>query len=183
MDCFSQLWIGGFEVINIDLIRSRMDALNLTTAALADICPVPKSTLERILSGSTTNPGVQTVADIAVALHLSMDEIMGIAAPAPTGQARSNAFSYPAELSGYYRATIRELRSWLARVSVVCIVLVIYNMFRWILDVSNPHIGWVRLEDAKVGGVLAFFLIVFAVALVALLVKIILPALQKHKDK
>lgn len=171
-------------MLNIDLIRDRMDALNLTTAGLADICPVPKSTLERILSGSTTNPGVQTMADIAVALHLSLDEIMGIAAPAVSAPARSISHAtIPAELSGYYRATIRELRTWLARVSVVCVVLVIYNMFRWILDVSNPNIGWVRLEDANITGVLAFFLIVFAIILIVLLAKIILPAIQKHRDK
>lgn len=170
-------------MINIDLIRDRMAALNLTTAALADICPVPKSTLERILSGSTTNPGVQTMADIAVALHISLDEIMGVAAPAPTGSARSNAFSYPAELSANYRTTIRVQRLWITRLSVICVVLMVYNMFRWILDVSNPNIGWVRLDDANITGVLAFFLITFAIFLIVFLAKIILPAIKKHREE
>lgn len=157
--------------------------MNLTVAGLADICPVPKSSLERILSGNTPNPGVQTMADIAVALHLSLDEIMGISVPASASSAGSNVFPYPAELSANYRTTIREQRAWLARISVVCIVLVVYNMFRWILDVSNPNIGWVRLEEANITGVLAFFLIVFAVFLIVFLGKIILPAIKKHKDE
>lgn len=168
-------------MINLDLIRNRMDAMNLTTAGLADMCPVPKSTLERILNGSTANPGVQTIADIAAALHLSVDDIMGISVPASSGKASTYA-PYSAELSANYRATIREQRMWLARLSTICIVLVIYNMFRWILDVSNPNIGWVRLEDANIVGVLAFFLIVFAIFLVVFLVKIILPSIKKNKQ-
>ena len=170
--------------MNIALIREVMEEREITTKQLAEDSAIPKSTLERILSGSTPNPTMQTAADIAVALNLSLDDIAGIEHPhedVPAQQRVQHFHSSSAEVTMLYRAMLRDKERWIKRLSIAVVVLVLYQMFRWLLDVSNPNVGWIRVASANANGALIFLLIAFIVAFVALL-KFVLPFFLRGKS-
>ena len=160
-------------MINLELIRETMREKGLTIPALMEICPVPKSTLERVLSGATANPQAQTLADIAVALGLSMDDIMGIPRPAESLPAQTTHIihSHNAEVNMLYRSMLLDRDTRIKRLTVAVVVLVLFQMFRWTVDVSNPQLGWIRLDEANTDYVSVFLIAVVVLASVFAIVR------------
>lgn len=81
-------------------LRNRMDELGITNQDLADKSGIPVATVNRIVAGQTENPNVQTLAALAVALEMSMDEAVGLVIrsdrpvqESPTVVAYQNMFS------------------------------------------------------------------------------------------
>ena len=81
-------------------LRNRMDELGITNQELADKSGIPMATVSRIVAGQTENPNVQTLAALAVALEMSMDEAVGLVVQSdrpvqesPTVAAYQNMFS------------------------------------------------------------------------------------------
>ena len=60
-------------------IRRRMDELGLTNQILADRAGMPTVTVNRIVSGQTENPSIQTLIGLAAVLEMSLDEMCGLA--------------------------------------------------------------------------------------------------------
>lgn len=155
--------------MNIDLIKEAMQDKGITIDQLVELSAVPKTTLMRILRGETENPGVQTVADIATALGLSLNDIMGIECEDDHSrhvQVVHHANNAKVELM--YKTMIHERDQRIKKLSIAVTILVAYQMLRWMLDVSNPQLGWIRLEDANVGYVAAFLVVVFGVVIAGL---------------
>lgn len=61
--------------MGLEKIRTSMKIRNLTSEGLAEICGVPKSTIDKIMSGNTDNPKFKTIQAIANALCLTVDEL------------------------------------------------------------------------------------------------------------
>lgn len=74
-------------------IRRRMDELGLTNQMLADRAGMPVVTVNRIVSGQTENPSIQTLIAIAAPLNMTLDEISGLAVNAETQIKPSPAIS------------------------------------------------------------------------------------------
>ena len=55
------------------LIRRRKKELGIGNAELAAMSGVPKATIDKITSGATTNPSLETMKSIAHALNVSLD--------------------------------------------------------------------------------------------------------------
>ena len=121
--------------MNLDLITAAMQERGLSPEQLANACAVSRPTIERILNGSTVNPGILTMSDIAVHLGLSLDDIMDMPRAQHSGPSRS------AELSNLYRAVIHVKDLWIKRLSIACAVLVAWYMVCWLIDFSNPTVG------------------------------------------
>ena len=111
--------------MNTDLILAAMQQKHVSPDQLATSCSVSRSTIERILDGQTTNPGILTMSDICVSLDLSLDDIMDMPRSAPAGSAGA---SHSAELSNLYRAVIHVKDGWIKRLSIACAVLVCFDM-------------------------------------------------------
>lgn len=60
-----------------DRIRTRMDELKMTNQDLADKSHTPLPTINRIVSGQTEDPKLQTILAIAMALDVSVDVLAG----------------------------------------------------------------------------------------------------------
>lgn len=159
--------------MNIDLIREAMHEKEMNVRQLEAACGVPKSTLERILNGSTPNPGILTMTDIAVALGLSLNDIVGIEYDGDKGSGHVQVVhhTHSAEVNMLYRTMISERDSRIKRLSIAVIVLVAFQMFRWTLDVSNPNLGWIRLDDANTGAVSVFLIAAFILGCAALIAR------------
>lgn len=155
--------------MNFDLIKEAMSEKEMTVRQLESVSGVPKTTLERILNGSTQNPGIQTMADIAVALGLSLNDIAGIEYEGDSAPNKVQVVhhTHSAEVNMLYRSMISERDSRIKKLTIAVTVLVLYQMFRWMLDVSNPQLGWIRLDDANVRYVSVFLIVAFVLIGVA----------------
>ena len=147
--------------MNTDLILAAMQQKHVSPDQLATSCSVSRSTIERILDGQTTNPGILTMSDICVSLDLSLDDIMDMPRNAPPGAAGP---SHSAELSNLYRAVIHVKDGWIKRLSIACAALVCFDMFYWIVDLANMSGGWITSQSTTVANVCR---VVIVIALIA----------------
>ena len=145
--------------MNTQLIVEAMNEKHLSPEQLATACAVSRPTIERILDGRTSNPGIMTMSDICINLGLSLDEIMDIpAAHRPAGGASAPGQS--AELSNLYRAVIHVKDSWIKRLAAACAVLVGCNMFYWLIDFANTSTGWVTSQSGAIANVCRILIVV-----------------------
>ena len=152
--------------MNTQLIVEAMNERHLSPEQLAAACAVSRPTIERILDGRTTNPGIMTMSDICVNLGLSLDEIMDM--PAAHSQATgASGTSQSAELSNLYRAVIHVKDSWIKRLAVACGVLVVCNMFYWLIDFANTSTGWVTSQSTAIANVCRVLIVVTLIGGVA----------------
>lgn len=158
--------------MNLNLVLSAMQDRGLSPEQLANACAVSRPTIERILDGRTVNPGVLTMADIALNLGLSLDEIMDMPGSQSVSPPQSVA-GQSAELSNLYRAVIHMKDLWIKRLSIACAALVGWYMLCWLVDLANPSVGWVNLNRSGSIGFSRILVAAFAVAVVVLLIHLI----------
>ena len=156
--------------MNTDLILAAMQQKHVSPEQLATSCSVSRSTIERILDGQTTNPGILTMSDICVSLDLSLDDIMELPRSAPPGAAGP---SHSAELSNLYRAVIHVKDGWIKRLSIACAILICFDMFYWIVDLANKSDGWITSQSSTVANICR-------VAIVAALIAGVFAAIVIH---
>ena len=149
--------------MNTDLILAAMQQKHVSPDQLATSCSVSRSTIERILDGQTTNPGILTMSDICVSLDLSLDDVMDMPRSAPAGSAGA---AHSAELSNLYRAVIHVKDGWIKRLSIVCAVLVCFDMFYWIIDLANKSGGWITTQSSTVANICRVAIVVALIAAV-----------------
>ena len=161
--------------MNTDLIIAAMQQKHISPDQLATSCSVSRSTIERILDGQTTNPGILTMSDICVSLGLSLDDIMDMPRSAPPG---AQGPAHSAELSNLYRAVIHVKDGWIKRLSVACAALVCFDMFYWIVDLANKSGGWITSQSSTVANICR---VVIVVALIAAVVAAIVLRSKKSR--
>lgn len=152
--------------MNTQLIVEAMNERHLSPEQLAAACAVSRPTIERILDGRTTNPGIMTMSDICVNLGLSLDEIMDMPA-AHSHATGASGHSQSAELSNLYRAVIHVKDSWIKRLAVACGVLVGCNMFYWLIDFANTSAGWITSQSTAIANVCRILIVVTLIGGVA----------------
>ncbi len=137
----------------IDKIKEAKAEKGITTADISQLSGVPLATLTRILNGKTPNPTLESIVPIAIALGLSIDELMGLKIPEDTPVATPvvTALDSYAELLKEKDKTIKMLKDmndkdriqkqrllWFIGLFVVGIVFVL------LFDIFNGNIGYVR---------------------------------------
>ena len=149
--------------MNTELILAAMQQKHVSPDQLAISCSVSRSTIERILDGQTTNPGILTMSDICVSLDLSLDDILDMPRSAPAGSAGP---SRSAELSNLYRAVIHVKDGWIKRLSIACAVLICFDMFYWLVDMANISGGWITTQSSTVANICRVAIVVALIAAV-----------------
>ena len=137
----------------IDKIKAVKEERDITNAEIAKLSNLPLPTITRIFNGSTPNPTFETLAQIAIALGMSLDEIAGLKtsnAP-PIAAPIATALDSYAELLKEKDERIKELKdekekerkekhklafAFFCFVGVVLIILVV--------DILNGHFGYFR---------------------------------------
>ena len=122
----------------------------MTNQQISDLSKVPLSTVNRIFSGQTENPNIQTIADIVGAMGGSLDELLGI--QTPTQQEAQVQKETPVQKEPSNQAEVIELYKEIIRskdkaikimggvlVGVVAVILIVL-----IIDVLNGGSGYVR---------------------------------------
>ena len=144
----------------IDKIKEAKAEKGITTADISQLSGVPLATLTRILNGKTPNPTLESIVPIAIALGLSIDELMGLKIPEDTPVAAPvvTALDSYAELLKEKDQRIKEKDKTIEMLKDInekdriqkqrllwfigCFVIgVVFVLF---LDVFNGNIGFVR---------------------------------------
>ena len=84
--------------IAINYINELRKAKNLSVQALSDLANVPKSTLDKVLSGQTENPQFSLIVSVVKALGGSLDEMYGLPQKASPLQ-HEEALAYEREIA------------------------------------------------------------------------------------
>lgn len=150
--------------MNIQLIIDAMQEKHVSPEQLSNSCGVSRPTIERILNGSTSNPGILTMCDICVSLGLSLDEIMDMPAAAHGSVPGASGPAQSAELSNLYRAVIYVKDAWIKRLAVACGALVAFDLLYLVLDIANPSAGWVTEQSSNVANVCRVLVVIALIA-------------------
>lgn len=121
-------------------IKRLMDENGLTAQEVADRCGVSISTINRILSGRTPDPGIQTVSSILEAVGGSLGDIIG------PDQRPETAESQKVDVAVVY-VYERELDNkdkWIRRLFVLSCVLLAFLIAYIILDAGTGAFGVIR---------------------------------------
>ena len=82
----------------VEYIRSLQKARGFTSQEISNLSKVPKSTIDKILSGLTADPLFSTIAAIVIAMGGSLDEMMGLP-PRQSELKSAEATAYEKEIS------------------------------------------------------------------------------------
>lgn len=133
-------------------ICDRLNAIKqksgLTLTAWAERSGVPVSTISRILSGATENPGLQTVVDLVAAAETPLSDVLPDLLPPPdSAPAAPSVAALLAEKDARI-ASLQRLARYRTRIchalAFVCLALVAVLVFLLAYDLCNPHVGWFR---------------------------------------
>lgn len=122
----------------------------MTNQQISDLSKVPLSTVNRIFSGQTENPNIQTIADIVGAMGGSLDELLGIQnstqqeAPVPKETPVQKELSNQAEVIELYKEIIRSKNLAIKIMGGVLIGVLAAVMIVLIIDVLHGGFGYVR---------------------------------------
>jgi transcriptional regulator with XRE-family HTH domain len=170
-------------MINADLLKTIMEQKGINARQLAEISAVPKSTIDRILSGTTPSPNLQTAADLAVALGVSLDLLAGIT-PQPTDDAPDAkiviATSQDAEIRAMLRERIEMQKAWLKRLFLANIIFMAYEVVRWVVDLTTPGVGFIKTPTKHPETAAVLLIMVAVVAVLWLMVKVITDIIRKR---
>lgn len=117
------------------MLKQMKEERKLTVKQISQASGIPESTISRVLSGHTDNPGFDTVSAIVRAMGGSLDEIIGIQ-PSKKAEIQPLIQMYEKELS--------EKNRLIKGLFIACGFMVCVFMFLLVLDVLNGGIGFVR---------------------------------------
>lgn len=130
-----------------DRLNAVKQKSGLTLTAWAERSGVPISTVSRILSGATENPGFQTVLDLISAAEVPLSAVLPDGLVFPDSPASTPAAELLAEkdrrIAGLERQVAFRSR-WMRLLAIICTTLVAVLAFLLIYDALSPHVGWLR---------------------------------------
>lgn len=137
-------------------LKAVKEAKNMTNQQLADLSDVPIGTVNRILSLSTDNPGINTILALATALEISLDELVEAPVPPPV-ELDALTVAYEKQLEEKDKRIadkdkriedkdieLRYRGKWI-KILFASFLVVIAFLIAWlIIDIVNPAVGWIR---------------------------------------
>lgn len=84
---------------------------NLSWQEISDLSNIPMQTVRNVFSGETTNPGINTVIALVLAMGGSMDEMAGIAIPGQKSSFEVMCEKYEARLTSDKQSTDERIAS------------------------------------------------------------------------
>ena len=123
-----------FDFMEKQLSKMR-EKSGMTLAEVSEASHVPLSTVARIFSGQTSDPGVRTLTAIVSAMGGSIDDLVGIPRPAPSDQT---------EVINHLRHELRVREKWLVRLFVFVVVVIGLVALATLWDIFTPAVGYIR---------------------------------------
>lgn len=153
-------------------VRIEMAKMGISSAKLAEVTGIAKGTIDNFLDGSTSSPAFDRVCAVIKALNMSLDDLLGIRAPA-----HQEPIIVPADVSAIetahkqtieakdahiaeMRGEITRLRDHNARLTKWHRVFIAENIFLagiTIVDFFVPTFGYFRDKIARQLSARSFF--------------------------
>ena len=128
------------------MILSKMQALKdetkMTYQDIADKSGVPLSTVKRIFSGRTPDPGVTTVIAIVEAMGGTADDIQSTPSDSDDGEHISP--KSVEQLCAVYERSLRDKNRLIKAQFITIVAMIAVLLFFLIWDLCNPNIGFIR---------------------------------------
>lgn len=128
------------------MILSKMQALKdetkMTYQDIADKSGVPISTVKRIFSGRTPDPGVTTVIAIVEAMGGTADDIQSTPPDSDDGEYISPKSIE--QLCAVYERSLRDKNRLIKAQFITIVAMIAVLLFFLIWDLCNPNIGFIR---------------------------------------
>lgn len=157
----------------MDDLRKMKQASGMTNQQIADASGVPLGTVNRVMSGWTRNPTTDTAAAIREVLEGATAEEPQPDEPEqpPEIDCHTCPRDMPtrqdyAQMSASYQQLLQRIEDrfraaldsrdkqfaaeravyarWLRVLAIACAALVLFVMLLLVIDITNPHVGWVR---------------------------------------
>lgn len=157
----------------MDDLRKMKQASGMTNQQIADASGVPLGTVNRVMSGQTRNPTTDTAAAIREVLEGATAEEPQPDEPEqpPEIDCHTCPRDMPtrqdyAQMSASYQQLLQRIEDrfraaldsrdkqfaaeravyarWLRVLAIACAALVLFVMLLLVIDITNPHVGWVR---------------------------------------
>ena len=138
-------------------LQDLQETSGISRRDIADRSGVPRSTVDRILSGESDDPKFQNVVDIVMAMGGSLDELVGITQDEPESVQNEDPVKVLATTTEASKESIqpccsaaskcdriRQYRCYVRILFIACCVLVAFIMVMVILDSFLPGVGWIR---------------------------------------
>lgn len=126
------------------MILTKMQALKdetkMTYQDIADKSGVPISTVKRIFSGRTPDPGVTTVIAIVEAMGGSADDIKGD----PLNDGEHISPKAIEQLCTVYERSLRDKNRLIKAQFITIVAMIAVLLFFLIWDLCSPNIGFIR---------------------------------------
>lgn len=152
-------------------IVAKAEEVGLNRQQVSDRAKIPKSTVDNIWSGRTTNPTLQTIIDLADAVGYPLDSAPALPCPVVPESDNSSYLkhiismyerqladkdiAHDRELSSlrfHHNTTVAEKNRWITILGLTCFVLVTGIIIILLIDITNPTVGWYRREMANYAG-------------------------------
>ena len=123
----------------IKRLSDHVASTNKTQQQLSDLSGVDVSSLSRMLTKESYDPGYSKVRDIVIAVGWALDELAGIVCPSKAQD--------PPSLIEMYERIISHKNKWIRRLAIAgavfCVVLIaIVCYFVW--DATHPYAGVIQ---------------------------------------
>ena len=137
----------------VEKLKAIRDEKKITNVEIAKISNIPLATVTRVFNGQTPNPTFETISRIALALGISLDELIGLKEPdaPPVPSHIENALNSYSELLQEKDIRIAELkeekereRKDRYRITSVLICVVCFLLTLLAFDLINGQIGYFR---------------------------------------
>lgn len=157
-------------------MKEQKDARHETNQSVADSTGIPISNVAKFFSGALANPSVFYTAAMCIHLDMSMDELFEIKTDGKNAE-RIKELERQLErakhdlkqseiMNGYFAAGIKERKSLLYSLTVLCSILVVALMSYLIMDVSNLNFGFVTTNGVSFFGVVLLVVMLAAAGFV-----------------
>ena len=128
------------------MVLTKMQALKdetkMTYQDIADKSGVPISTVKRIFSGRTPDPGVTTVIAIVEAMGGTADDIKGD--PTKYDDGEHIPKKTVEHLCAVYERSLRDKNRLIKAQFITIVAMIAVLLFFLIWDLCNPNIGFIR---------------------------------------
>lgn len=137
----------------VEKLKMIKEEKGLFNAEIAKVSEIPLATVTRIFNGQTPNPTFETISRIAIAMGISLDELVGLKQPdeLPISSPIENTLNSYTELLKEKDDRIKELKEDKAVIrnekyklvgmlaGVLAVVLIVL-----VVDIFNGHFGYFR---------------------------------------
>lgn len=135
----------------VEKLKMIKEEKDLTNAEIAELGDIPLPTVTRVFNEKTLNPTFETITRIAIAMGVSLDELVGLKQPdePPIPSPIETTLNSYAELLKVKDDRIKELKEEKEierrdKYRIVCILVcfVTFVMIVLALDLFNGHFGY-----------------------------------------